>query len=96
MSSLATGFAVRMCKRAVSSRGETTPVSEVPDGKWPKRSGPDRKAQNSLDVIAMDSLERATDALPTLKGAAQEALREPCASLENGVLDGGLPMLIKR
>ena len=33
----------------------------------------------------MDSLERASDALPALEGATQEAPKEACASLENGV-----------
>ena len=32
----------------------------------------------------MDSLERALDALPVFEGAAQDASREACASLEDG------------
>ena len=39
----------------------------------------------------MDSLERASDALPTLEGAAQDASREACASLEDGALARGPP-----
>ena len=51
----------------------------------------DEEAQNSPTVITVDSPERASDALPALEGAAQEAHREACASLENGVLTGGPP-----
>ena len=39
----------------------------------------------------MDSQERASDALLTLEGAAQEAPKESCASLEDKVLDEGPP-----
>ena len=37
MSNLTAGFAARMCKRAASSEGETTPRSGV---KWSRRSSP--------------------------------------------------------
>ena len=37
----------------------------------------------------MDSPERASDALLALEGAAQEAPREACTSMEDMVLDGG-------
>ena len=71
--------------------GDTTPDSEVPCGKSSKRSGPDGEAHNSLTVITVDSPERASDALSTLDSASQEAPREPCASLEDGVPNGGPP-----
>ena len=70
MSSLAVGFATWMRKRAASTQGETTPGSEVFGRIHQKRSGPDEEAQKSHAVIAMDSLERVSDALPTLEGAA--------------------------
>ena len=44
MSSLVAGFAARMRKLAMSSQGETTPGSEVPGIKRPKRSGPNGEA----------------------------------------------------
>ena len=75
----------------MSSQEETTPDFEVPSDKHPKQSGPDGEVQNNLAVITMDSLERALDSLQALKGATQEALMEACASLEDGVSDGGLP-----
>ena len=36
MSSLAAGFAARICKRVVSAKGETTPAFEVFGGKRPE------------------------------------------------------------
>ena len=39
----------------------------------------------------MNSLERASDALPSLEGTAHEASKKACASLENEALAGGLP-----
>ena len=39
----------------------------------------------------MHSLERAFDALPALEGASQDASREACASLEDGVPAEGPP-----
>ena len=70
MSSLANGFALRMCKRATSIEGETTLGSEASSGKCPKRSGPGEEAQKGMTAIAVDSPERAFDALPALEGAA--------------------------
>ena len=93
MSSLVVGFAARMCKRATSSQVETPPDFEVLGGKRPKWSGPNGEARNNPVVMVVDSPERASDALSALEGAAQEAPKEPCVSLEDGVPDG--PMLIK-
>ena len=91
MFGFAIGFTVGMHKRAASSQEETPPGSKVPGGKRPKRSGLDGEAQNRLAVIIGNSLERALDAMSTLDGVSQEALREPYASLENGVLDWEVP-----
>ena len=44
-----------------------------------------------MAVIIEDSLKRASDALLALEGATQEAPKEACASLEDGVLDRGPP-----
>ena len=55
MSSLAVGFIVRMCKRATSALGETTPSSKEPCSKSPKRSSPDAEAHKSVVVITIDS-----------------------------------------
>ena len=41
MSNLADGFTVRMCNRATSAQGETTPGSEVSDDKLLRRFGPE-------------------------------------------------------
>ena len=69
MLSLAIGFALRMRKRATSAQRETTPGSEVPDGKRPKRYPLDEKVQKSPTVVTLDSPERASDTLPSLEGA---------------------------
>ena len=69
MSSLVSRFATRMSKRAASAQGETTPSSKVSSGKRPKLSGPDEEARMRPAIIAVDSLERASDALPALEGA---------------------------
>ena len=95
MSSLAIKFFTRMFKQAASAQGETTPGSEVPGSKHPKRSGLNEEVQNSPTVITSDSLEQASDALPTLKGAAQDASKEACASLEDGTSTGGPPSINK-
>ena len=39
----------------------------------------------------MDFLEQASNALPTLEGASQDASKEACALLEDGVPTGGPP-----
>ena len=83
MSSLVARFSAPMRKWAASAQGETTPSSEVSDGKRPKRFGPDEEAQRSLTSTSMDSPERASDALPALEGATQDASLEACASLED-------------
>ena len=57
MSSLSIRFSTQKRKRAASAQGETTPSSEVSGEKGPKRSGPDEKAQKSLEVITIDSPE---------------------------------------
>ena len=74
MSSLAPGFAARMSKRGTNALGETTPGSEGPGDKRPRRSGPKEEAQKSPIVIAMDSPERALDDTLALEGATQGAL----------------------
>ena len=55
MSSLVVGFAARMCKRATSAHGETTPTFEQSSGKRPNRYGPDEEAHKSLAIITVDS-----------------------------------------
>ena len=80
-----------MCKRAANAQEETTPGSELSSRKLQKRSSLDEKAQKSLTVITVDSLELASGALLTLEGASQDASREACASLEDGVSVGGPP-----
>ena len=72
-------------------RGKTTPSSEVPSEKFLKWSGPDEEARKSPVVITVDSLERASEALPALACATQDASKEACASLEDGVPTGGPP-----
>ena len=74
MSSLADGFFARMRKRAASVQGETTPGSEVPGGKRSKRSGLGDEVQRSPMVVTLDSLEQASNALPTLVGSAPKML----------------------
>ena len=70
MSSLVARFVAGMCKRAASAHGETTPGSKVSGGKRPKQFGPDEEAHKSSVVIALNSPERASDALLALEGAA--------------------------
>ena len=91
MSSLAVRFATRMRKQAASAQGKTTPGSEVPGCKRPKWSGLDEEVQKSSTVVTLDSPERASDAFPTLEATAQDASREACASLQDGILAGGPP-----
>ena len=43
MSSLAAGFAARMCKKAANAQGDTTPSSEVFGGKFSRLSGPNEE-----------------------------------------------------
>ena len=40
----------------MSAQGETTPKSEVPGGKRPKRLGLDEEVQKSPDIVTLDSL----------------------------------------
>ena len=47
-----------------------------------------------LAIIAVDSLERASDALPALEGATQYASREACALLKDGISAKGPLRLI--
>ena len=91
MSNLAAEFVAQMRKRAASSQRETTPGSEVSSEKLPKRSGLDEEAQKSPAVIVVNSPKRASNVLPALEGATQDASREACASLEDGAPAGGLP-----
>ena len=95
MSSLAARFATRICKRAVSAQGKTTPCSEVPGGKRSKRSGLDEEVQKSPTVVSLDSPQQASDALPALEGAAQDASREAYAYLEDGIPAGKPPSVDK-
>ena len=48
----------------------TTPGYEVPNGKRPKRFGPEEEVQKSPVVVTLDSLERSSLALSALEGAA--------------------------
>ena len=91
MFGLTVGFSAQMRKRVASSQGETIPGYEVIDDKLPKRSGPDGEAQNNPTIIIVDSPKWALNALPALEGATQEAPKETCVSLEDGVPDGGPP-----
>ena len=95
MSSLIARFVARMRKRAASAQGETVPCFEVYGGKRPKWFGLDEEAQKSLTVITMDSLEQASNALPSLDCASQDESGEACASLQNGSQSGGLSMLME-
>ena len=52
---------------------DTTLGFEVSGEKRPNWFGLDEEAQKSPTVITMDSLERASDVLPTLEGASQDA-----------------------
>ena len=70
---------------------KTTPSFEVSREKRSRRSGLDEVARKSLEVITVDSPERAFDASPTLEGVAQDAAKDACASLEDGALAEGLP-----
>ena len=91
MSSVATGFVMRMRKWATSAQGETTPGSEVSGNKRPKRSDPNEEAQKSPTIITVDSPKRASDVVSALEGAAQDTSKEACASLEDGAPIGGPP-----
>ena len=95
MSSLGVGFSAQIRKRAASAQEETTPSFEVYGGKHPKRSGPNKEAQESRAVITLDSPERASDVVPTLEGTTQEAYREACALLEDGSIAQGPPSVDK-
>ena len=89
MSSLTARFSTRMRKQATSAQRETTPGSDVPGGKRPKRSGLNDEVQNSPTVVTLDSPEQASDALPTLEGTTQGVPKESYTSLENGILVRG-------
>ena len=91
MSSLATGFAVRMCKQAASAQGKTTLGPKVSSRKRSRWLGPNEEAQKSPIVIAVDSPKRVSDALLALEGASQDASKEACALLEDGVPIEGPP-----
>ena len=80
-----------MHKRATSAQGETTPDSEVPGGKRSKWYSLDEEVQKSSTIVALESPERASDALLALGGTAQDASKEACASLEDGIPVGGPP-----
>ena len=67
------------------------PDFEVFGRKRPKWFDPDEEAQRSQIIIAVDSLERTSDAQPALAGAPQDDSKEACASLEDGTPAGGLP-----
>ena len=70
MSSLADRFSMRIRIRVTSAQGETTPGSEAPGGKHPKRSGLNEEVQKNLKVIILNSLERAFYAFLALESAA--------------------------
>ena len=89
MSNLAIGFAARMPKWATSAQVEANPGSEVPSEKGRKWSGSGGEVQESQAVVTLDSPERASKAIPALKGATQEASREVSKALEDAILAGG-------
>ena len=96
MSSLADGFSARMHKRVASVQGESTPGSEVPGGKRPKQSGLGDAVQRSPMVVTLDSLEQASDALPTLVGSVPKMLPGRLVHHRRmGLQPEDLPMLIK-
>ena len=64
-SRLAAGFAARVLKQGACSKGEFTPIS---DGKRPKRSSPNGKAQKDWAIILVDSLDQASNDQPVLEG----------------------------
>ena len=70
---------------------KTTLGSEGLGDKRPRWSGPKEEAQKRLIVIVVDSPERAPDSMLALEGAAQGALQEACATLEDRALAGGSP-----
>ena len=75
----------------MSAQGETNPSFEVPGKKHSKRSGLDEEVQKNPTVVTLDSPERASDALPALEDATQDASKEACASLKDGIPARGLP-----
>ena len=85
MFSMTAEFVARKRKRATNAQGETTLGSEVYGEKRPKWLDPDEEAQKSMAVITVDSIEQAPNALLTLEGVFQDASREACVSLEDGV-----------
>ena len=91
MSSHTAGFIARMRKRAVDAQGETTPDSEGPCDKCPRRSGLEKEAHKSSVVIVADSPEQAPDVMLALKGVAQGALQKACATLEDQAPPEGSP-----
>ena len=64
---------MRMHKWVASAQVDTTLGFEVSGEKHPNWFGLDEEAQKSPTVITIDSLERASDVLPTLEGASQDA-----------------------
>ena len=80
-----------MRKRATSAQGETTPGSEGPCEKCLKQSGLNEEVQKIPTIVTLDSPKRASDTFLDLDGAAQDASREACASLEDGIPACGAP-----
>ena len=80
-----------MSKRAASAQGETTPNFEILGSKHPKRSSLNDEVRRSPTLVALDSSEQTSDALPALEGATQGVHREACELLEDGILVGGPP-----
>ena len=94
MSNIAVGFAAQMSKRATSAQREANLEFEVLSEKCRKQFGSGREVQESRVVVTLDSLERASEAIPALEGATQEAYREASKVLEDGVPAKGPPTLI--
>ena len=63
----------------------------MPSGKRLKMADPDEEAQKSPVVINLDSPDRAFDAQPAFEGAPQDAPKEACAPLKDGIPAGGSP-----
>ena len=85
MSKLVTKFEAQMRKRAVGSKGETTPIS---DRKCLKLSSLDEETQKDWVVISVDNPDQASNDQPVLEGTPCEA----GAPLEEGIPTKGLPI----
>ena len=95
MSSLITGFVMRMRKRATNAQEETTPSLEVLGGKCFKPSRFDEEVKADPTVITVDLSKRVLEAPSTVKGAAQDAFRKAYTALEDQTPVEELPRVNK-